>query len=329
MRQISKQSAGVAWSPLPETLIEFAGREYDYLRRQEGRDFFLALAPYVNALLGKRRVKRVIRRIEREMRESLERYIKEQTEFVAEAARIRRELAKRAPEIDNSDMQRPDAASHERARYDLDSFARFDELTDADTEIAYPTLPSDQDDPGPMGDLFVILRGRLRAAEYGEDASGNDPQVRDDLGDLARRIGNLAQEHGHALRRYRLEARTLPGLAFARLVHFGSDLNPDPVVIKTEADVEQWLDRTLREWGHPKTVVRKLVNGERLEPGERDYLPEIEANLKSEADRLHQELVRRLPSGLDYVRQNAVPVASGIGIAVAAGVILHYGFGIG
>jgi hypothetical protein len=94
-----------------------------------------------------------------------------------------------------------------------------------------------------------------------------------------------------------MEARTLPGLAFARLVHFGSDLNPDPVVIKTDDDVGQWLDRTLREWGHPKTVVRKLVNGERLEPGERHYLPEIEANLKSEADRLHQELVRRLPSG--------------------------------
>jgi hypothetical protein len=150
----------------------------------------------MNALFRKRRVKRVIGHIERDMRDSLEHYVNEQTEFVAEATRIRRELAERAPEIDNSKMRRPDAASHERARYDLDSFARFDELTDSDFEIAYPTLPSDQDDPGPMGDLFVILRGRLRAAEYGEDAPGDGSQIREDLGDLARRIGNLAQEHG-------------------------------------------------------------------------------------------------------------------------------------
>jgi hypothetical protein len=314
---------------LPETLNEFIGREYDYLRRQEGRDFFLALAPYANALLGKSRVRRVIRRIEHDTRHALNRYVDEQRQFVAEATRIRHELAQRAPEIDNSDMQRPDPASHERARYDLDSFARFNELVDRDIDIGYPTLPSEQDDPGPMGDLFVILRGRLRAAEYGEDASANDPQVREDLGDLARRISNLAQEHSYALRRYRQEARTLPSLAFGRLAHFGSDLNPDPVVIATDEDVEQWLDRTLREWGHPKTIVRKLVNGERLESGERDYLQQIETQLKAEADRLHQELARRLPSGLDYVRQYAVAVASGIGIAVGAGLILRYGFGIG
>lgn len=312
-----------------ETLAEFAGREYEYLRRQEGRDFFLALARYVNALHGKRRIRRAIRRIEHETRDALRHYVNEQSEFVAEAKRIRRSLAERAPEIDNSDMQRPDPASHERIRYDLDSFARFDELADADMQIGYPVLPRDEDDPGPVRDLIVILRGRLRAAEYGEDGSPNDPQIRDDLGDLGRDISNLSERHGHALRRYRQEARTLPGMAFARLVYFGSDLNPDPVVIETDADIEAWLDRTLTEWGRPKTVVRKLVNGERLDPGEDEYVRETESSLKHEADRFHQELASRLPSQFDLVRQNTPAFVVGVAGTVVAALILHYGLGIG
>jgi hypothetical protein len=314
---------------MAETVAEFAGREYEYLRRQEGRDFFLALATYVNALHGKRRIRRALRRIERETRTALEQYVTEENAFIVEAKKIRSELAERAPEIDNSGMQRPDAGSRDRIRYDLDSFARLDELADADLQIGYPTVPGDSDDPGPVGDLLIILRGRLRAAQYGEDADPNAEPIRDDLGDLARRISNLTERHEHAVRRYRQEARTLPGMAFARLVHFGSDLNPDPVLIQTDEDVEQWLDRTLREWGRPKTVVRKLVNGERLDSGESEYVREVEETLKHEADRFHQELARRLPSRFDFMRQNAVVFISGVAAAVEAGVILHYAFGIG
>jgi hypothetical protein len=314
---------------LTETLIEFAGREYDYLRRQEGRDFFLALAPYANALLGKHRVKRVMRAVEHETRDALKRYVDELTGFVAEASSVREKLAARAPEIDNSGMERPAAAAHARMRYDLDSFARFDELVKADMQIGYPILPTDDEDPGPVRELLIILRGRLRAAEYGEDSGGDAEPIREDLGDIGRRIGNLSQEAAHALRRYRQEARTLPGMAFARLAYFGSDLNPDPVVIETEHDVEQWLDRTLREWGHPKTVVRKLVNGEQLDRSESDAARKVEATLKSEADRLQQELVRRLPSGFEQLRKNALGAALGVGGTVVAALILHYGLGIG
>lgn len=208
---------------MSETVAQVAAREYEYLRRQGGRDFFLALAPYVNALHGKRRIKRALRRIERETRDTLDRFVTQQTGFIAEAKRIRDDLAERAPEIDNSDMERPPPPSHERLRYDLDSFARFDELVDADEQIGYPTVARDEDAPGPVRDLIIILRGRLRAAQYGEDGDPNGEPIRDDLGDIGRKLGNLDERYGHAIRRYRQEARTLPGMAFARLVYFADN----------------------------------------------------------------------------------------------------------
>jgi hypothetical protein len=39
--------------------------------------------------------------------------------------------------------------------------------------LRYPLIPEDSDDPGAVSTLIIILRGRLRAAEYGEDARSN------------------------------------------------------------------------------------------------------------------------------------------------------------
>jgi hypothetical protein len=284
---------------MAESLTDLLAREYEYLLGREGGDFFLAIESYDEALGQKRPMRRALKRLRKDLRQATKRYVDEQNEFVAEAKRIRFELAARAPEIDNSNMERPDYRTHDYMVWELDSFAGFDDLVerDATLQIGYPAVPSDRDDPGIVSRLVQILRGRLRAAEYGEDASSNDPRIRDDLGDLGTRMGNLVRGYEHALTRYRQEARTLPGLAIARLIYFGSDLNPEPPVIETDEDAERWLDKTLREWGKPKTSVRKLVNGEQMEDWERRSAAETEQFLKGELDRLHQELTRRVARG--------------------------------
>jgi hypothetical protein len=277
-----------------EPLIDFLAREYEYVRPLEGDAFFLELRPYAERLKRRRATRKALERIERDTLAALAEFVREQNAFVSEAKEIRQELAARAPEIDNSEMERPHAASHDRARYDLDSFARFDELEAMDVSIGFPTLPDDavRADPGTLPDLFVILRGRLHAAEHGEDASFNAPRIRDDLDDLGRRIGNLTQRAAYALRRYRQEARTLPGVAYGRLVYFGTDLNPEAPQVETDEDVARWLDQSLREWGQPRTLVRQLVNAEQLDDHERETVAEVERQLKGELDRLHQELTR-------------------------------------
>lgn len=319
---------------MPDQLIEFAQGEYDYLRGRERADFFLALAPYLNALHGKRSLRKIIGKLEREAREALERFVAEQNELIEEAKAIRGNLAERAPEIDNSGIQQPDPASHERARYDLDSFAKFDRLAaeDAALRIGYPVVPGDHDNPGSVSNLLGILRGRFRAAEYGEDAGIQAEQIRKDLGDLARRISNLGERHRASLQRYQQESRTLPGLAYGRLGYFGSDLVADPVTIEDDADFEQMLDRSLREWGQPKTLARDLVNGDRLEDWEERSVVETESMLKGESERLQRELRRRLEGRRDvgaFIGRHTAAIVVSVVATVVAALLIFYVFGIG
>src|SRR5207253_7154559 len=124
--------------------------------------------------------------LEDETRASLSEFVEEQAQMIDDARAIRVELAAAAPEIDNSNMEKPaDPASHEWLRYDLDSFAKFDQLIDADVALAYPPLPDDAADPGPVGRLLQILRGRVDAARYGEDRENFNTPLRDDLDELA------------------------------------------------------------------------------------------------------------------------------------------------
>lgn len=282
-----------------ESAPDFLAREYEHLRKQEGGNFFLAVGSYVNELDRRPETHEVLASLKTDMQAALQRFVDEQTGIVEEAKRIRDDLAERAPEIDNSDMERPDERTHAYTAWDLDSFARFDDLVerDRDLEIGYPLLPDGASAPGVVPQLLQILRGRLREAEYGEDASINDPKIRHDLGEFGRRIGNIGERQRASVQQYLQDSRTLPGLAFARLAHFGSDLVAEPVEIETQEDIERSLERSIREWGNPKTVARKLANGERLEDWEERYGAEIEEALKREAERLHRELGRRLPEG--------------------------------
>jgi hypothetical protein len=315
-----------------DSLIDFLAREYEYLRGREGRDFFLAVARYDDELRRKRRIRKALKRLERETRDAAKHYADEQNGLIEDAKRIRGDLAARAPEIDNTDMARPDEATHAYGHWRYDSFAGFDDLVERDArlQIGYPAVPGDHDDPGVLGDMLQILRGRQRAALYGEDASINAPQIRDDLGDLGQRLGDLTRRREHALTRFRQEARTLPGLALGRLAYFGSDLNPEPPTIETDEDVEKWLDKTLREWGAPKTIVRKLVNAEQMDTWEQYSAAETEAFLKGELDRLHQELTRHSSPGpassvFAFVRDPWVVTVVGGLIVVALAV--YFGLG--
>jgi hypothetical protein len=312
-----------------DRLIRFAEDEYDYLQAREGRDFFLALAPYANALYKRGPIAEVITALEVETREALDRFAAEQNQLIEEAKAIRQELAERAPEVDNSGLEKPDdPAARDWVMYENDSFAKFDSVAAADIGIAYPVIHKDDIDPGPMSLLLQILRGRLRAAEYNEGAGINAEPIRDDLGDIAREIGNLGEKHRVSLQRYQQDSRTLAGLAYHRIAHFGSSLVDEPVVIETDEDIEAFLDRSIREWLTPRSLARKLVNGERLDDVERRINVDTEQALKAEAARLNREVVRRLGlrrrSVFDFIREEplVVTVVGGVIAAVISGLVL-------
>lgn len=318
---------------MPATVSDLLERERADLARREGRDFYLQLAPHLDFLAKHRRLRKLIARLEQETQQRLAGFVAAQNRFIEEAAHLRGQVARRAPEVDNSGLERPGPESQHRFRYDLDSFAHFDELVRVDSGIGYPALPRDGIDPGPVGTLLVILRGRLNAAQYGEDGNPTrDENRRPDLDDLVTAVHNLEERRQHALRAFRQESRTLPGLAHARLRLFASELNPAPVIIETDEDRERLVERVIRDFGSPRGLVQKLVNGGRLDEGELREVEEITQSLKEEADRLHRELARQLElapwwqKALDIVRREPliVTIVGGVLTAVLAAIILTF-----
>jgi hypothetical protein len=135
---------------MSDRLIRFVQGEYDYLRAREGRDFFLALAPYANALNGREVIREILMTLEAETQAALDAFVAEQNGLIDEARAIRIELAERAPEIDNSDMDEPEnPAAREWLTYENDSLAKFDRLVEADHRIAFPGLPRTTSIPAP------------------------------------------------------------------------------------------------------------------------------------------------------------------------------------
>lgn len=308
---------------MAEHLIDFLSREHQYVRSRRGRDFFLALSGHVGALRRKRRIRRVLEALEKESHAALRQFVNEQTKLEYECQNVRAELAERAPEIDNSTMERPDPTSRLMTRYSLDSFARFDELARADVGIGWPSLPDDAADPTIVTTLLIILRGRLRAAVFGEEAGPIDgPRLRDDLEDLGWRLEDIQERQRFSLREYHLNARTLPWLAYVRLASFGSDLNPEPAVIETDDDRQRALETILRQWGKPRTLVRKLIAGETLDEAEQRVLASTEDALKRELDLLHQELTRQVETKDVGLKRLTLGFVFAVASTVVAGLIL-------
>jgi hypothetical protein len=116
-----------------------------------------------------------------------------------------------------------------------------------------------------------------------------------------------------------------------RLRYFGADLNPAPIIIESPGEEAKLIDLAIARWSRPKPLVQALVNGERLERWQLDWLKDVESQLKGEAERLHRELIRRSPDAPWWRSPIKVALAFAGAVAgpVAAAVILHYGFGIG
>lgn len=151
---------------MSDTAREVVLREYEYLQPLERTDFFLAIASYINAIRARRHIRRVLKKLERDRTGHLKRFADELDGFIREAKAIRTELAQRAPEIDNSDMEEPDHASYSRARWQLNSFANFDRLADQDFLIGYPTLPKPLPGRGSLARESIQLgrRGKQHCA---------------------------------------------------------------------------------------------------------------------------------------------------------------------
>jgi hypothetical protein len=130
--------------------------------------------------------------------------------------------------------------------------------------------------------MLIILRGRLKEAQYGDRFPGAPGVInrRPDLDEIEVDIGNIQAQHSHALADHLHHSRTDPGLAAGRLEYF-SDLNPKPQIF--EATVDHRFDNAVPEYFTARRILRDAAKGTSLERGEEAILSESVTSLKAPA----------------------------------------------
>jgi hypothetical protein len=285
-------------------ITERIERRYQQVARQQNdADFLRQARGYVNAIAEERPARRILSRLHAEAKAGADRFNATEEELVAEAVGIRQRLAAEAPEIDNSSALEPDFASRAYGEWQLGSLASFDRLALHIKRIEFPLLPYyDPGDKTPLGTMLIILRGRLRAAQFGEDAGilAQAPNRRPDLDDFGRQIHNVSEKHAHALKAFREAGKTLPGLADERLQAIFEELEPEPFVIAEgegeDAIAERALLRGVQQLGIIG-LMRSALAGLQLNPGEQAVLTDAITFLRADVERLQDELIYRLGRG--------------------------------
>jgi hypothetical protein len=282
--------------------IERLERRYQQLARQQSDVEFLRQLPtYFAALDADRPIRNILKRLRADSEEAVEQFDAAERKLMAEAVEIRNRLVEEASEIDNSDLPRPDELGHSEMAWRLDSLANFDQLAADTTRLEFEPLPYyETGDPTRLSTMLIILRGRLREAQYGDQAGPNETNRRPDLDDLGTEIYNVQERHSAALALFREKGRTLPGLADERLRAFAAALKPEPFLIDTDEDEHAFAERAFRRAMHQLGIIgtmQSALAGRRLDAAEQSGFDRAVAFLRGEADRLHEEIVERLSRG--------------------------------
>jgi hypothetical protein len=317
---------------MAENAADRLERRYQQLVRQErDADFVRQLSTYLTALDAERTVRSIVKRLHDDDEAATDQFNETERELVQEAIDIRRRLAEAAPEIDNSDAPEPNPATHAYGPWMLDSLAKFDRLANNTQRLVFSPLPYyDTSDKTPLATMLIILRGRLRAAQFGDQGGLLEDQDnrRPDLDDFGREIHNLQEKHSHALNRFKEQGRTLPGIADERLRAFVAALENEPLLIDANEDEDELAERLFRRGLQQLGIIgvaRSALAGQRLDAGQQEAFRKAIEFLRGEADRLHEEVMAQLMRGgadslvrrtLVYVGRGSIKLGGIIVVAV-------------
>lgn len=285
--------------------MELLDRQFAFLTRQRGADFIRQLRLFLGVLRQDPRFASHTEDIRTELVDFFQRASEEDNRFLHEAVALRIELASRAPGVDDSDME-PPPQDHGDMRYRA-SFAHFDRVVSGEDSPVrgIPLQPTGSEDESRSGTLLGILLQKLSQLRTGIEigAGGAVPteHQRPDLRDLERRVGNLSRSQQHWHRAVIAGRRTLPGSALAALEHAVEQSNPAPVTIVTDEDFHDYANAmfVMANEGLFSLFSKALYEG-RLSAEEAEQLEEVVERLRALADRLFEDVRRRLGTVRTY-----------------------------
>lgn len=288
-----------AWpysAPVASDPVELLDRQHTRLQAQGGPEFvhelrrfyeFITAGPdAVTGTLAELRAE--AQRIEGEFEEHDE-------ALVPELINVKEQFVTRAPEADDSARPRPQQMGAPSMEWAY-SLANFDQVATIgpDRNVVRQSC-----DTSRSGMMLRILEHKLRALQWYERPEGPNPKpsetnLRPDLDDLVRDVGNLGERHRHAAQTFGQAVEGHGGFGVMYLDMAVGEMNPPPRRVESDADKHAWMDETFRRVMGGWQVIEDVAAGRSLDSTARQTLDIHIERLKPAAERVYEDLRMKL-----------------------------------
>jgi hypothetical protein len=301
--------------------VELLDRQVAFLLRQpDDVSFLVQLGPFLRGLSTDPRLSAYLDDCRAEIVDLRGPMEDVDRELADELVVLRNELVALLPGTDDSGTSPPESEdgssrTPSRARYEA-TLAFFDEWAagepapfNADAEggtagvllnilQSKDRLYQPQLEPGRIVELApdgTEVEGDPASAAADDETSHETEEVDEERLDAWRkRLGNVDRRYHHARRRLRLRARTSAVLALLKLEQARDALNPCVTLFGPDYDSTDAANDTLRWVGSAEYSLFKAVDGQRLSDVDASIVAERIPELRLAAERLHEELRRRI-----------------------------------
>jgi hypothetical protein len=277
--------------PSPELTARLTRSHQGLMAQTSEAGFLRRIAPYLEDLAETEPAQRVLRELKREAEGQAFAF---ETDVVGTIARLREaraEFVRIVPEAEDAHVAAPPEDSDEHAQWTRSSLGYFDELCALRFTARFPLVPvDDHPDPTAVPRMISVLLSRIDTwrPEYEE------------VGRVVTEVWNIQETHRASVDVFHQAGYTLAGVAHARLTEVRDGLMPAPVLRGIDEDEDHFLTKATSavfEELAPLGIARRAANGRSLDPDESRFLSEMVAFLRSEADRLHRDLLDRIDEG--------------------------------
>ena len=289
---------GAERSTLPRmpTSVEQLDQARADVHAATGPEFLRRLADYCRLLEDDPTIGAVVQQLHDAVAEAEARLTREDTEFVADLVPIRRDLAEREPETDDSNIERPE-------RYDPANRAQANQWHQWIWTLAnFDAIAEDRDDKIVQREGLDNSRSRMLVAIL--DAKLHDlvfpfnerPAPRLDLMDLWDRTNAIGRQQIAAYRRVERFGEESGFLGLMHIKFVVGKTDPDPRPLDTDEQRREFMEEAMQapDLVNVREVLRPKEARGPLADDELKALGRVEENCRPEIDRLHRPLRQRV-----------------------------------
>jgi hypothetical protein len=281
-----------------ERVVALLDRQHTRAESKEGAEFFPELKRYWDLLDSEPALRGLVKEFRDEADQAERKFAEHDRQLQPQLIELKQELLDRAPEADDPPgLTRPTSPFAHRYEWTR-SMANFDLLADGSSEAWKERSGFDDSASGLM---VNILDERLRLVQYyGGPAplrQQSEKNLRPDLDDLHRRLGNLARRHSHARQELEQAIASHGGFALQELAIYIEQMNPPVRDIQSDEDEEVWMNEQFKNAVSQLYVIREAVRhpiNQHFDQTQRDALNYFVERARPALDRLHEHLRTRL-----------------------------------